>query len=140
MKSVVDASVLVRASVTEQEQHAEARAWLAGIAELVAPHLIWFEVTTAIRKMEFAGMLSREQAERDLQAALSLSVRLESPEGLFLESMALARKLKVSRTRDTAYLALALREDCPLYTLDKRFQRNASSHGYAVHLIPERNP
>lgn len=132
MKAVLDASVLVRAVVPGQAYHAEVRDWLRGIAEPLAPHLMPFEVATAIRHLEFAGLISPDTAEAALVEALRLRVDLRASREMHLHALHLARELQVSRTRDVAYLALALREGCPLVTLDERFLRNAVSRGYAV--------
>ena len=76
MKAVVDASVIVRAVLPGQPYHAEVRRWLAGVTELLAPHLLPFEVTTAIRHLEFTGVVPPDAAEAALAEALRLRVRL----------------------------------------------------------------
>ncbi|MDI6773638.1 MAG: type II toxin-antitoxin system VapC family toxin, partial [bacterium] len=53
-------------------------------------------------------------------------------EAALIRSLHLVRVLGVSRTHDAAYMALALEEGCPLYTLDERFIRNAAWHGHPV--------
>jgi predicted nucleic acid-binding protein len=105
---------------------------MRGLIEAVAPHLLPFEVTTAIRRLEAGGHVLGEDAEVALVEALRLRVTLRTPRDLHVRSLHLARTLGVSRTQDAAYLALALAEGCPLYTLDERFIRNAASHGYPV--------
>ncbi len=135
MKAVVDASVIIRGIVPGSDSHAESRQWLAAATELLAPHLLWFEVTTGLRYLEFFKTIPEGSAELYLQSALRLNVRLETPPGLYVESVRLAQQLAVSRTRDTSYLALALLEKCPVVTLDIRFQRNAASHGFEV-MVP----
>lgn len=132
MKAVLDASVLVRAVVPGQAYHAETRGWLRSVTEPIAPHLMPFEVTTAIRHLEFAGMIPVEVSEAALAEALRLRIRLHAFAALHQHALRLARELQVSRTRDSAYLALALAEGCPLFTLDERFLRNAASRGYPV--------
>lgn len=132
MKAVLDASVLVRAVVPGQTHHAQVRNWLKSIRELCAPHLLPFEVATAIRRLEFAGAITQETAESALREALRLRVRLWTPPGLHLEALRVARQLGISRARDTAYLALAIHAGCPLFTLDERFLRDAQGKGYAV--------
>lgn len=132
MKAVLDASVLVRAVVPGQAYHAEVRDWLRTVTEALAPHLMPFEVATAIRHLEFAGLIAPETAEAALAEALRLRVGLRASREMHLHALRLARELQVSRTRDAAYLALALREGCPLFTLDERFLRNAASRGHPV--------
>lgn len=132
MRAVLDASVVVRAALPGQPYHAEVRAWMRGLTEAIAPHLLPFEVATAIRRLEAGGHISPEHAEVALIEALRLRVTLRTPRDLHIRSLHLARALGVSRTHDAAYLALALEEGCPLYTLDERFIRNAAQHGHPV--------
>lgn len=132
MKAVLDASVLVRAVVPGQAHHSDVRVWLRGVTEPIAPHLMPFEVATAIRHLEFAGLITQDVGEAALAEALRLRVRLQTSRDMHLHALRLARELQVSRTRDAAYLALALREGCPLFTLDERFLRNAAARGYPV--------
>lgn len=137
MKAVVDATIVVRSVVPEQPGRDLARDWLASCDELVAPALLPFEIATALRRLEFSELIDSDDAEEFLHIALSLDIRLEAPRGLHLESVKLARLLQVSRTQDSAYLALALREECSVYTLDVRFWRNASGRGFPVVLLGE---
>ncbi len=132
MRAVLDASILVRAVVPDQLYHREVRSWLATVTEALAPTLLPFEVTTAIRHLECTRTIAGETADAALSAALRVRVTLRTPSGLHLRAFQLARELSVSRTRETAYLALALTEQCPLFTLDERFLRNCASRGYPV--------
>lgn len=132
MKAVLDASIVVRAVVPGQFHHQGVRSWLATVTEAVAPALLLFEVTTAIRHLEFTRTITGEIADAALSAALQLRVNLRTFPGMHLQAFHLARELAISRARDTAYLALALAEQCPLFTLDERFLRNCVSRGYPV--------
>lgn len=132
MKAILDASIVVRAVVPGQLHHREVRSWLATVTEAVAPALLPFEVTTAIRHLEFTNVITGETADAALSAALQLRVNLRMFPRLRLQAFQLARELAMSRARDTAYLALALLEQCPLFTLDERFLRNCVSRGYPV--------
>jgi len=132
VKAILDASIIVRAVVPGQVYHREVRSWLTTVTEAVAPALLPFEVTSAIRHLEFTNVITSEIADTALSAALRLRVRLRTFPGLHLHAVRLARELAVSRARDTAYLALALTEQCPLFTLDERFLHNCASRAYPV--------
>lgn len=69
MRAVLDASVVVRA---------------------VPPHLLPFEVATAIRRLEAGGQISTEHAEVALIGALRLRVTLRTPRDLRIRSLNLA--------------------------------------------------
>ncbi|BAS28556.1 type II toxin-antitoxin system VapC family toxin [Limnochorda pilosa] len=132
MSAVVDASVIVRALLPGQAYHAEARMWLEQQDELLAPRLLWYEVTTALRRLEYANVLDPATTDIVLQAALSLRIKMTAAKHLHAQALAIARALGVSRAHDAAYLAVAVEHGVPLATLDERLVRNGRSHGYPL--------
>ena len=132
MKAVVDASVVVRALIPGQPFHDETRAWLSRQRELVAPRLLWYEVLTALRRLEHAGLLDPATVDAIVAAALELPVKVTAARHLFPRALAIARQLGMSRTHDAAYLAIAADQGIPLATLDERLIRNAQAHGFQV--------
>ncbi|MHB8732212.1 MAG: type II toxin-antitoxin system VapC family toxin [bacterium] len=132
MKAVVDASVLVRAVVPGQLHHEGVRAWISTVTDAIAPALMLFEAVTAIRHLEAHRAIDAEVADGALSAVLGIRVGIRMGPDLHRRAYALARELGVSRAGDTTYLAVALEEVCPLFTLDERFLKNCVSHGYDV--------
>lgn len=117
MKAVLDASVIVRAVLPGQPYHREVRTWLPRVTVALAPHLLYLEIASALRHLEFLGVIAPKVTETALREALRI-----------------ARDLGLSRARDAAYLALAQREGCAVYSLDERLSRNAQPKGYPVYL------
>lgn len=132
MKAVLDASILVRAAVPGQLHHDGVRDWLATVTEAFAPAVLLFEAVTAIRHLEAHHAIDAEVADGALSAVLGIRVAIRMAPDLCRRAYALARELGVSRASDTAYLAVALAEGCPLFTLDERFRNHCVSHGYDV--------
>ena len=132
MRAVLDASVLVRAVVPGQLHHEGLRIWITTVTEAIAPALLFFEAVTAIRHLEAHRVIETEVADGALSAVLGIQVTVRMSPDLHRRAYALARELGVSRASDTAYLAVALAEGCPLFTFDERFLKNSVSHGYDV--------
>ncbi|MEW6045465.1 MAG: type II toxin-antitoxin system VapC family toxin [Bacillota bacterium] len=132
MSAVIDASVVVRAVLPGQPHHDAVHSWLSTQQDLLAPRLIWYEVTTAIRRLEHAGVIDTETGSSALEAALQLRIRVEAPRQIYFDALSLARALQLSRTHDAVYLAVARLHRSPLVTLDERLLHNARSHGYDV--------
>ena len=88
--------------------------------ELWAPAHIDAEVLSAFGRMERAGLLSAQQADLRLRAALDVPVRRE----LLVDLVpgAWARRPTV-RLADALYVELAARLDVPLLTTDARLGR-----------------
>lgn len=70
MKAVLDASVIVRAVLPGQPYHQEVRTWLTRVTVPLAPHLLYFEVTSALRHLEFLRAIAPEVTETALREAL----------------------------------------------------------------------
>lgn len=131
MKAVVDASVLIRSIIPDQHTDI-VRQWLATAGELLAPQLVWYEVSSVLRHMEYLQLVDQTVVDRSLEQLLGIPVVVLGRKSHYRIMVHLARKLNVSRAYDMAYLALAIEEECPLVTLDSRLINNATNHGYTV--------
>ncbi len=102
-----------------------------GLAELsdydvVAPPLMWSEVTSALRQRVFRDEISPELAEQTLSAMLEAPIERAMPPELYREAYALATRLGWAKSYDAEYVALARLLACPLLTADARLRRGAA--------------
>lgn len=126
MKLVVDASVAVAASATPV-----GFARFRGL-ELVAPPLMWIEVSSALHAAMWRGELQRDQAEPTLKRALAAPIKRTEPKTLQQEAWAIADEMGWAKTYDANYVALARLLGCRLVTLDARLRRGTDRLGFVI--------
>jgi len=92
----VDASLVV-ALVTVEAQSERALGlwteWIREDVEVIAPALLRYELTSALRRKVVRGAMSLPDARRALEVALSLGIRLLDPPELSLHAFDLASGL-----------------------------------------------
>ena len=119
MTLVCDASALVALLV----DGGESGEWAAAIVighELIAPHLIMFEVANILRRHELAGLVSADQAAQAHRDLLDLAIDLWPYEAVATRVWELRRNLSAY---DAAYVATAEEAGVSLVTLDQRIGR-----------------
>jgi predicted nucleic acid-binding protein len=126
---VVDASIAVKWVVAETDSEAAARL-LEGDAVLLAPDLLYAEAANALWALSRRG----DVAAADVREALAVlaDVPLHIPSSM--------RQLMPAATRlaqdldhpvyDCFYLALAVQQQYPLLTADRRFEAKVRDHPY----------
>jgi predicted nucleic acid-binding protein len=124
---VLDASALVDL-LLRTEREAFVRAWYPGTTpEFLAPDLIGFELTAALRRMVQRGVLPAAHADAALEAYLRLPKRLYPTAGLMRTAWTLRDAVSMA---DAYYLTLAAALGTPLVTTDERLARTARAiHG-----------
>lgn len=125
---VVDASVWAARLVSKDVFHEPVKAWMFARLKsgdrFLAPSLLLAEIGSAIRRRTTVT-LGLDATER-LQSLAGLKlVEMERP--LLLEAAYLAAKLGL-RGADSTYVALAMRLDLPLVTLDSDQRKRAAKH------------
>jgi len=115
---VIDASVL--AKLFFQEEHSDvAEQCVRAAEELLAPDLIWAEVTNVIWKRHRDGQISKEHAAGIAAQLLALPLRIYPSADLVTDALDLA--MQCDRTvYDALYLVLAVRTRSILVTADRR--------------------
>jgi len=79
----VDASLVVRRVVLQNDPfHAQWESWAQENTRLVAPTLIYYEVTNGLYRYEKAGILPLEAVDKSLAAALALPIQFFGDAGL----------------------------------------------------------
>ena len=119
----IDANLVVIIVAPEAQRPAVLRlweSWLEQDRELVAPRLLTYEVTAALWRKVWRGLLPQEEAQRAVKAALDIGVTLLDPPGLSERAFELAAHFRRPAAYDAHYLALAERLSCPFWTADER--------------------
>lgn len=117
---IVDACVAVKWMVAEEHSVAALR-FAQSDAELLVPDLFFPEVGNVLWKKVVRGQLDAEDARLALAALLALeSIESHAMRPLAQSAIELSLQLGCS-VYDGVYLALAVREDCPLVTADRKF-------------------
>ncbi len=122
----VDASFVIR-SLESADSHSSAiRLWIewheAG-RPVIAPTLLYYEITNALHRYVVHGELLPEEASELLEMALRLDITLYGDNDLHRRALKLAKSFSLSATYDAHYLALAERLGAEFWTADKRLVR-----------------
>lgn len=134
----VDASLLVKLAVTEDDSDIARGLWAKWVAEsteIAAPRLLHYEITSTLRNKAYRGTLSTEEAETALEKLLKLRVSIVEPPGLHVAGWKLATQLNRPTAYDANYLAVAEALDCPLWTADRRLYNAVKQEFPAIQLI-----
>jgi predicted nucleic acid-binding protein len=119
----VDASIVV-ALVTTEAQSEKALAlwaeWIRGDVQVVAPALLRYEATSALRRKAVRGAMSLQDARRALEEALSLDIKLLDSPDLSLHAFDLAARFNRPAAYDAHYLALTEMMEGESWTADER--------------------
>ena len=130
MAFVPDASVAA-AWVLPDEDAALADLALDRLAEETAkvPSVFWHELRNLLLSAERRRRIDERHADASMARLRRLRIQRVEEVG-DREVMALARAHRLT-AYDASYLALAIREDCALATLDRRLNQAAVSEGVA---------
>jgi predicted nucleic acid-binding protein len=116
--------------------------WNGRGEHLIAPMLLAFELTTIVRKGVVGGHLRKERALPVLFQLYQSGVEIVAPTiELHQQALYWAERIGQSKAYDAQYLALASRENAPLWTADRRLASTAQHAGLQwVHWIGGWNP
>ncbi|MBW4496275.1 MAG: type II toxin-antitoxin system VapC family toxin [Oscillatoria princeps RMCB-10] len=136
----VDANFVVRLVSREPPESPYRELWIQwqdSGRTIVAPTLIYYEVSNALHRMSQAGQLLPERASQALEAAFNLNVRLYGDAGLHRHALNMAATLRLPATYDAHYLALAEQLSAEFCTADRRLFQAVRSTFSWVHLVGE---
>ncbi|MCY7391412.1 MAG: type II toxin-antitoxin system VapC family toxin [Leptolyngbyaceae cyanobacterium CAN_BIN12] len=108
--------------------------WLANDAEIIAPSLLYYEVSNGLYKYVVANMTTLEESTQFLQAALTLPITLYHDASLYQKGHSLADELNLPATYDAHYLALSEHLNAEFWTRDRRLYNTVRSRLHWVHL------
>ncbi len=134
----VDASLVVRLLLGPQSQEIAAlwEQWDQKHRDLVAPTLIYYEISNALYQYERHGKLSADTLAEAFDVALGLPIRLYSDSALHLRAIQIARRFTLPASYDAHYLALAEHLGTELWTCDARLVKKVGPDLSWVHLAP----
>jgi len=121
---VVDASLTIRLILPDPRRsalRAQMQQWVEDGYLLVAPDLWLYEMTTALCKAAFFGLVTAEEAENSLPLVSELAIQLVAADAEQARlAFAWTRRLNRAAAYDSFYLALAECLGCELWTADQR--------------------
>ena len=118
-----DASIVVRLVIQNPENAATVRLWKTWHQEgrlLAGPTLLYYEVSTALRRYVTHAILEPGEATDALEAALGLGIHLIGDANLHRRALEMAQIHSLPATYDAHYLAAAERLSAELWTADRR--------------------
>ncbi|MGH7760202.1 MAG: type II toxin-antitoxin system VapC family toxin [Candidatus Dormibacteraceae bacterium] len=113
---VVDAAVIVTACLSESGLE------LLPKDHLIAPHLMWSEVSSVLHELRWRKEISSQLADIGMERLAATEVSARGPKGLSNEAWRIADQLGWAKTYDAEYLALARLMRCRLLTTDARLK------------------
>ena len=139
---VIDAGIGVASVLDLPLSAATGRAWdewRGANAEIYAPELWRYEVTSVIRKAWALGNLEADEAQDGLATALALEVTLVAADDeLCSSAFRWADRLRQTAAYDGFYLALAARLQADFWTTDRRLVNTVRQAGVTwAHWIGE---
>jgi predicted nucleic acid-binding protein len=123
---VVDASVVVNAALAEKGFD------ILPDEDLVAPPLLWSEVSSVLHEMQWRSSITPELARIAADRLDGARIRARRPRRLRLEAWSIADHLGWAKTYDAEYVALASLLGCRLLTIDARLHQRA---GHLVDIV-----
>jgi predicted nucleic acid-binding protein len=138
---VIDASLAVMWAVPENysvQALRLAETWGEEETRLLAPCLLLTEVTNALFKRIVRKEMNLTKVLEALEVILAFGIEIHEEAGLHALAIELSLQLGQPATYDAHYLALALMQDCPLWTGDRRFYQAAKKSFSRVQWVGER--
>lgn len=117
---VVDAAVIVTACLSEGGFKP-----LAG-EDLIAPHLMWSEVSSVLHELRWRKEISNQLATVAMERLAAADVTARGPKGLTTEAWKIADQLGWAKTYDAEYLALARLMKCRVLTTDAKLKASGA--------------
>ncbi len=118
----VDASIVLRHTLQTDDDAIQGlwQSWVDDEVRLVAPTLLFYEVTNGLYQQQRNKILSPETIEKALELALDLPINLVNEANLHLRACEIAMQFKLPAAYDAHYLALAEWMDIELWTADMK--------------------
>ncbi len=132
-----DANVII-ASVLAEEHSAMARQFWATLNdadEVIAPHILFPECTSVLRRRVFRGDLTEEEGYSAVEFMLGLPIRVEPWLDQFRLAFDWATRMRRAKTNDLQYVAAAQIMNATIVSLDGGMRHAAIEHQVPIRLL-----
>ncbi len=136
----VDASLIVALLVPERYTNQATNLWEAWInqdVKIVAPSLLGYEVTSALYRKEFRGIVTPDDGKSALQQFINLEIENITLPELHYFATALASQCQRPNIYDAHDLALASHLASALWTADERLYNPVKDKFTFIHWVEE---
>ncbi len=125
----IDASIVLRHVLMPDDAPIKKiwQSWVSNGINLVAPSLLFYEVTNGLYQQERNKYLSPETIWKSLEYSLDLPITLVNEKNLHMRAREIAIQYNLPATYDAHYLALAEWMDIELWTADMRLVKAVKS-------------
>ena len=136
----VDASFLVQL-VTHGQDVAKAaalwRIWHTAETVILAPTLIFYEISNVLYQHVKVGYLHSEEATQALEKTLALKIILYGDGPLHHRALRIAQEFSLAAAYDAHYLAICERLNADLWTADKRLYNSVHAALPWIYLLQD---
>lgn len=136
----VDASLVVALLLPERYTNQATNLWEAWINQdvrIVAPSLLGYEVTSALYRKVFRGIVTLEDGKSALQQFINLEIENITLPELHYSATDLASQFQRPNTYDAHYLALASHLASALWTADERLYNTVKGKFTFIHWVED---
>ena len=125
----IDASIVLRYVLMPDDAPIKTvwQTWVKDEINLVAPSLLFYEVTNGLYQQQRNKYLSPETIWKTLELSLDLPITLVNEKNLHLRAREIAMQYNLPASYDAHYLALAEWMDIELWTADMRLVKAVQS-------------
>lgn len=111
--------------------------WRASGYDIVAPPLLFAEITNMLRRHVVRDILTYDEALKAEEVFRGLGILSIMPTELYRKALILAEQFNLPAAYDTQYLAAAQILGCECWTADERLHRNVAADLPWLHLLNE---
>lgn len=134
----IDAGIVVRLLLDSGDHPARALwdDWQREQVSIIAPSLLFYEVTNALYQQQRHGYLSVELVSLMIRTAYALPIKLYSDSDLHHDAHRLASEIGLPATYDAHYLVTAERNKAAFWTADVKLVDKIGGRWEWVNLLP----
>jgi predicted nucleic acid-binding protein len=134
----VDANIIIQLVIGGTQETLITNLWTGwheAEHSLIAPTLLYYEVSNVLHRYVLQGVILPEQADKALATAFSFKLILYGDKHLHQRALNLARQFSLPAAYDAHYLALAERMSAQFWTTDRRLAEAVEGALSWVHLV-----